>query len=187
MDFLPGHEPWIRELAALHPWDYFIGSVHYVTDDWDVDNPARREEWSKRDPAAIWREYFARLTQAARSGLFDFIGHADLPKKFGCHPPPGCEALFPPFLEAVRASGIAIELNTAGLRKDCREIYPSRSLLARAREYGVPITFGSDAHAPLEVGLNFAEAVALARSTGYTHYCQFEQRRRIDVPLPNLG
>ena len=187
VDFLPGHEPWIRELAALHPWDYFIGSVHYVSGDWDVDNPARREEWAKRDPAAIWREYFERLTLAARSGLFDFIGHADLPKKFGCHPPPGCEVLFPPFLEAVRESDIAIELNTAGLRKDCREIYPSRAFLELAREHGVPITFGSDAHAPLEVGMNFADAVALARDTGYTHYCRFEQRRRTAVPLPGAG
>src|ERR1700744_2798419 len=24
VDYLPGHETWIRELAARHPWDYFI-------------------------------------------------------------------------------------------------------------------------------------------------------------------
>src|SRR5438105_888248 len=28
VDYIPGHEGWIRELAARHPWDYFIGSVH---------------------------------------------------------------------------------------------------------------------------------------------------------------
>ena len=32
VDYLPGHEEWIRDLAARHPWDYFIGSVHYVSD-----------------------------------------------------------------------------------------------------------------------------------------------------------
>ena len=185
VDYLPGHEPWIRELAARHPWDYFIGSVHYVSGHWDVDNPARREEWSKREPAAIWAEYFERLTQAAASGLFDFIGHADLPKKFGCYPPPGCEALFPPFLEAARKADVAIELNTAGLRKDCREIYPSRSFLELARARGVPIVFGSDAHAPAEVGLNFAEALALALEVGYTHACRFERRRRQTIALPS--
>src|ERR1043165_3476473 len=31
VDYLPGHEDWIRELAALHPWDYFIGSAHYLS------------------------------------------------------------------------------------------------------------------------------------------------------------
>ena len=41
VDFIPGYEDWIRELAAKHPWDYFIGSVHYVSGHWDVDNPYR--------------------------------------------------------------------------------------------------------------------------------------------------
>src|SRR6185369_6320568 len=26
VDYIPGHEPWIRELRERHPWDYFIGS-----------------------------------------------------------------------------------------------------------------------------------------------------------------
>ena len=43
---------------------------------------------------------------------------------------------------------------------------------------GVPITFGSDAHAPEEVGLNFPEAIQLARSVGYTSCLVFEQRKR---------
>ena len=34
------------------------------------------------DVDAVWAEYFDRLTQAAASGLFEIIGHADLPKKF---------------------------------------------------------------------------------------------------------
>src|SRR5262245_14446838 len=35
VDYLPGQEHWIRELAARHRWDYFIGSVHYVSESWD--------------------------------------------------------------------------------------------------------------------------------------------------------
>jgi histidinol-phosphatase (PHP family) len=50
----------------------------------------------------------------------------------------------------------------------------------------VPITFASDAHAPGEVGLNFAEAVHLARSAGYTRYCRFTRRRREMVSLVTL-
>ena len=44
VDYLPGCEDWIRDLAARHPWDYFIGSVHYVSDDWDIDNPKKLAE-----------------------------------------------------------------------------------------------------------------------------------------------
>jgi len=74
-------------------------------------------------------------------------------------------------------------LNTAGLRKDCREIYPSPQIVAMANEAGVPITFASDAHAIEEVGMNFAEAVSLARSAGYTHYCRFSARKCEEVRI----
>jgi histidinol-phosphatase (PHP family) len=177
VDYLPGQEGWIRKLAARHPWDYFIGSVHYVSDSWDIDNPAKLSEWKKRDAFEVWSAYFVRLAQAAKSRLFQIIGHADLPKKFGIRPKQDCRPLYKDFINAAAQAGCAIELNTAGLRKDCREIYPCAELLELARLKQVPITFGSDAHAPGEVGLNFAEAVALARSVGYTESCRFIRRQ----------
>jgi histidinol-phosphatase (PHP family) len=178
VDYLPGHEDWIRDLAARHPWDYFIGSVHYVSDSWDIDNPAKLSEWKKRDAFEVWSVYFERLTLAAESKLFEIIGHADLPKKFGIRPAQDCTPLYEKFLAAAKKSGCAIELNTAGLRKDCKEIYPGREILELAFQKGVPITFGSDAHAPGEVGMNFAEAVQLARDAGYKESCRFVQRKR---------
>jgi histidinol-phosphatase (PHP family) len=183
VDYLPGQEDWIRDLAARHPWDYFIGSVHYVSDAWAVDNPEQISLWKEADPFEVWSLYFARLTQAAESGLFEIIGHADLPKKFNLRPQQDCAPLFRRFLDAVKKRNIAIELNTAGLRKDCREIYPSRAFLELAAQRGVPITFGSDAHAPGEVGAAFGQAVELARSVGWTHYRRFSQRRHREAKI----
>jgi histidinol-phosphatase (PHP family) len=181
VDYLPGHEDWIRELAARHPWDYFIGSVHYVSDNWDIDNPAKLSEWNHRDAFEVWTAYFERLTMAAESKLFEIIGHADLPKKFGQRPTRDCTPLYKKFLAAAGNSGCAIEINTAGLRKDCREIYPNSEILRLAFQTGVPITFGSDAHAPAEVGMNFAEAVQLARSVGYAESRRFALRKPVSV------
>lgn len=178
VDYLPGHEDWIRDLAARHPWDYFIGSVHYVSDNWAVDNPYKLSEWKQRDTFEVWSVYFERLTKAAETGLFEIIGHADLPKKFGHRPTRNCAPLYERFLDAAKRHNCAVELNTAGLRKDCREIYPSRELLQLAFLHHVPITFGSDAHAPAEVGLNFTEAIQLARVVGYRDTCRFVQRGR---------
>ena len=183
VDYLPGQEEWIRELAALHPWDYFIGSVHYVSDSWAIDNPEKLAEWRKRDPFEVWSVYFDWLTRAAESGLFEIIGHADLPKKFGIYPKEDCTPLFERFLEAAARKNVAMELNTAGLRKDCREIYPSPKIVQLARAKGVVITFGSDAHAPGEVGMNFAEAIELARSAGYRECCRLTRRSREMVAL----
>ena len=184
MDFIPGMEDWIRQLAARHPWDYLIGAVHYVSDSWDLDNPKRISEWKGRDAFEVWTTYFERLTMAAESGFFDIIAHADLCKKFSFYPAQDCTHLFARCLKAIKQSGAAMALNTAGLRKDCKEIYPSPQIVRLAHEMRVPITFASDAHAPAEVGMNFAEAVGLARSTGYTHYCRFTGRRREEAKIP---
>jgi histidinol-phosphatase (PHP family) len=181
MDFIPGQEDWVRELAARHPWDYLIGAVHYVSDSWDLDNPKRISEWKHRDPFEVWTAYFERLTLAAESRLFEIIAHADLCKKFCFYPKQDCTPLIARFLKAAKQTGAAMEINTAGLRKDCKEIYPSPKIVRMAKDAGVPITFASDAHAPQEVGMNFAEAVALARSVGYTHCCRFTRRKREDV------
>jgi len=183
VDYLPGYEDWIRDIAARHPWDYFIGAVHYVSESWALDNPAKLSEWKNRDSFEVWTTYFERLTMAAESGLFDIIAHADLCKKFCFVPKQDCAHLYKKFLDAAKRSDVAMELNTAGLRKDCKEIYPSPQIVRMAHEIGVPITFASDAHAPNEVGMNFAEAVQLARNAGYTQCCRFKNRKREIVKI----
>jgi histidinol-phosphatase (PHP family) len=86
-------------------------------------------------------------------------------------------------LNAAKQHSCAIELNTAGLRKDCREIYPSQEILRLAFARGVPITFGSDAHAPPEVGLGFSDATELAQRVGYRQSCRFQARKISPVSL----
>lgn len=183
VDYLPGGEDWVRELSGMYPWDYFIGSVHYVSDKFAVDDPTELSKWKERDPFEIWQAYFDRLTMAAQSRLFEIIGHADLPKKFNIYPNRDCGPMFERFLDEVARTGVALDVNTAGLRKDCAEIYPSPRILQMAAARRIPLTFGSDAHAPTEVGMDFDRAVKLARELGYTRYCRFERRRRQETAL----
>ena len=62
-------------------------------------------------------------------------------------------------------------------------MYPSKEFLRMARQLDIPITLGSDAHIPQDVGLNFNKAVALAHECGYDRICRFRQRNRDLVPL----
>src|SRR5437660_12379317 len=82
VDYLPGHEDWIRDLAARYPWDYLIGSVHYISESWAIDSPTQISKWKDRRPIEVWTAYFERLTMAAESGLFEIIAHPDLCKQF---------------------------------------------------------------------------------------------------------
>jgi histidinol-phosphatase (PHP family) len=111
------------------------------------------------------------------------MGHPDLVKKFGHIPKQSCDELFRTALQAAAKAKVIIEINTAGLRKPVNEIYPSIAFLKIARELKLPIAFGSDAHAPQEVGLNFKEAVALAKQAGYTEAVRLHDGKRVAYKL----
>ena len=57
-------------------------------------------------------------------------------------------------------------------------------ILELARERGIPICFGSDAHAPHEVGRYFDQALQLAKGAGYRHCLRMRVRKKELVPLP---
>lgn len=182
-DFLANGEPWIEKLAAMADWDYLIGSVHYIAPGWDVDNPKWIGRFDEQPVEEIWTLYWRAYEQAIRSRLFDFVAHPDLVKKFGHRPAGDLRAYYGPSISALAETGVAIEINTAGLRKPVGEMYPSLEFLKMAREAGVSLTINSDAHAPEEVGADFEKAIALAKEAGYAELVRFEKRHRRMVPL----
>lgn len=58
-------------------------------------------------------------------------------------------------LKSVKKNNMVVELNTSGMRKDVREIYPNLNILPMIKELELPITIGSDAHNPNQVGYYF--------------------------------
>ncbi len=183
-DYYEGCERSLRPRLAGEKLDLVIGSVHYLGD-WCFDDPDRRRVWETVDVAGAWRAYFKLLARLADTRLVDVIGHLDLPKKFGYRPPDVVvKELAQPALDRIAAAGLAIEINSAGLRKPVAEIYPAPLLLALARERAIPVCFGSDAHRPEEVGWHFEQALRLARAAGYRQAVRFSARRPIAYDLP---
>lgn len=181
-DFHPGTESYVRRLIAGYPYDYVIGSVHYIGA-WPFDNPAFAAEFEARELREVYAEYFGLIGQAAQSGLFHSIGHLDLPKKFGHLPAEGYLDLAEEALQIIAGEGLALDVNTAGWRKPIGELYPSPTLLARAHALGIPVVLGSDAHHPEEVGHRFAEAAALLKAAGYTEAVVFRAGKAVAYPL----
>jgi len=183
MDYVPTSEEGIARFLALYPWDFVLGSVHFIADV-GIDLAEHRAEAAKLGRRALWERYFELSRKAAQTGLFDVLTHPDLPKIFGerAQHPLGDE--FRQTAAALRKHNMAIECNTAGLRKPVGEIYPVAAYLAAARDAGVPVSIGSDAHEPENVGAGFPIAVALLRSVGYEEAVHFIGRRRFARPLP---
>jgi histidinol-phosphatase (PHP family) len=181
-DWLEGCEEWIADLAARYDWDYLIGSVHYLGE-WDFDNPKLLSRWAASDVAEVWTRYWQAYARMAESGLFDILGHPDLVKKFAHRPAGDLARYYEPAVDAIAASGCAIELNTAGWHKPCAEAYPAMGFLELACSAGVPLVISSDAHAPREIGRDFSKAIRLAKAAGYRETQLFEKRARRAEPL----
>ena len=89
-----------------------------------------------------------------------------------------------PALDRIAEAGMGMELNTSGLIKPVGEIYPSFLIVSLAFEREIPICFGSDAHAPEQVGKGFDMALKLAREAGYSQYFRIRRRKKELTPLP---
>ncbi|MBP7949317.1 MAG: histidinol-phosphatase HisJ family protein [Verrucomicrobiales bacterium] len=183
VDFFENGGDWIESLATRAPWDYLIGSVHYLGD-WAVDDPSLVHRFRDQKVEVVWDRYWTLFRLAAKSGFFDIMAHPDLVKKFGHRPAGDLRRYYEPAVQAIVDAGVAIEINTAGLFKEVHEIYPAPEFLKLAAGAGVPLVISSDAHHPAEVARCFHEAVALARQCGFTHTVRFAQRQRHQVPLP---
>lgn len=179
VDYLPGH----MDERVLHAdVDYLIGSVHFL-DEWGFDNPEFIGRYAHEDIDRIWQRYFEEVEAMAKSTLFDIVGHLDLIKVFKFMPEADILLLAAPALDAIAESGMAMEINVAGYHKPVAEAYPSPELLAAAHARGIPVTFGSDAHAPEQVGRFRAEAEALAREAGYRECVYFRNRKAVRTPF----
>lgn len=183
-DYYPGAEPFLRDWLPHQPFDVILGSVHYIND-WGFDNPDNLYVWDSVDVKGVWRQYFSLLASLVELGLFDVITHFDLPKKFGHRIRDNdLRDMVQPLLDKVMNAGMAIEINTSGWRRKVDEAYPAPLILELMHERGIPITFGSDAHTPAEVGYAFDRAVTLARQAGYSSFHRFAARQPIPTPLP---
>ncbi|MCX7591758.1 MAG: histidinol-phosphatase HisJ family protein [Kiritimatiellae bacterium] len=182
-DYYEGCESFLAEWLPNQDFDVVLGSVHYIGN-WGFDNSANVHVWKNVDVTSVWRTYFELLSRLVTSRLYDVVTHLDLPKKFGYRPRDNVvREMALPLLDLIAKTGMAIEINTGGLRKPVREIYPSAMLLALAREREIPICFGSDAHSPAEVAFHFDRALDLATEVGYSSMVRFRRRQRESTPL----
>jgi histidinol-phosphatase (PHP family) len=181
VDYFPGIATEVARVLEPYPWDYLLGSVHFV-DGIPVDQePGLVDELPVED---AWRCYFAWVVEAAGSGLFDVLAHPDLVKVFGRRPSAEvAQALQLELAEAAARGNVCVEVSAAGLHKPVAELYPDAELLELCRERDVPITLASDAHRPEHVGRDVVRAAALARGVGYETVTVFEGRERRQEPL----
>lgn len=179
-DFVPGAEDRTANLLEARPFDFVVGSVHFVGDH-AVDMEPFSVWEGGEDADAIWERYFQMIAEAAGSGLFDIIAHPDLVKVWGsARPGPMRDPRFyyEPAIEAILDADVAVEISTAGIRKPVGEIYPAPAFAAELADAGAVFALSSDAHLPEQVGFAYDQAIELLDGIGVAHIATFERRQR---------
>jgi histidinol-phosphatase (PHP family) len=174
VDYVPGREEETRNLLEPYPWDYLLGSIHFL-DGLGIDGePTLIGEVGVGE---AWRRYYEALGAAAQSGLFDSLAHPDLVRMWGVEIDWDWNGV------AGSLDGVCLEVSTSGLYKPHEKLYPDVGLLRAAKEHGTEITLASDAHVPQNLGRDFDKAIEHARAAGYEAVTVFDRRQARQEPL----
>lgn len=181
-DYIEGYEEKIKELLSPYPFDYIIGSVHFLGE-WDLSDSRQMKKWQERSVDEIYIDYYKALQGAARSGLYDIIGHFDVVKKHGHLPVNDVMPIVFETLMDVKNNNVALEINTSGLMRIHADTYPSFNIIEKAIELKIPFTLGSDAHKPEDVHKNIDVGREFLLKNGVREIATFTQRDRVMVEL----
>jgi histidinol-phosphatase (PHP family) len=187
VDYIEGCEELLAPIIERYPFDYLLCSVHCLP----------RFGWKHladylryADTTAIYTEYFRVIRSALECGLFHILAHPDLIwRTIGW---PACAASLP-FQEiadlaaAAKATNHAIEVNANGFlwskENHLDHGDPFARLIEQCGKLGTPVSLGSDAHEPLNVGRLFPELRSAMRERGITSVVCFTEGIRRVVPL----
>lgn len=167
--------------------DYILGSIHILNfrdgrGAWGFDDSRFRRDFEYYGSQQVYINYYKKLQKMIKSEDFDFdiVGHLDLPKKFNDNPT-NKEEVFDEVLktlELIKARDLTVEINTGGLRKPCKEQYPSEKIIKEMYSLDIPILLGSDAHKPKDIGYKFLKILKILKKIGYNQLAHFDKRKR---------
>jgi histidinol-phosphatase (PHP family) len=183
-EYVAGKEADLERLLDGWPFEVVVLGVHLV-DGFAFDDPALRADPRWGDPDALLTAYYRTVRRAAEWGRFDVLAHMDWIGLWGDRPGPGVLPEIDAALDALAASGAALELNTDRVSDPAGVMYPSPAILRAARARGIPLVIDSDAHQAEHVGRLWDEAIALARAAGYRETLRLSDH--VLVPLPDAG
>ncbi len=183
-DFYDGFEGYLERTLRAYPFEIIILSVHFIRD-WPEGNWVFHYHFPHKTIEQIYSEYLQALLRGIRTGLFNVVGHLDLIKREGYPLLKHNEAEVRQVLEAAAQAGMAVEINTSGLRKAIGEPYPHASFWPLIAEYDLPVTLGSDAHAPEQVGFAFSRMEEELARIPNLKYARFAGRKVLSASFVN--
>lgn len=198
-DWLPQYREWIRKEINKYPFDYVIGSVHYLG---TIEDEGKERIWGHdyskeefirglryfQEVKILVKKYYEEVNNMVNSRLFDGVGHLDLIKKYNDgkffdENEKWYKDAVRDTLDVIASSGMVMEINSAGWDKPCKAQYPSFWIIKEAYKRNIDITIGSDAHVPEYIGRNLQRTVNLAKKAGYKKLVRYVKRKKMEVEI----
>jgi len=180
LDYFPGREAELKQIIECIPVDYVIGSVHFIGN-WNFDTDlSMYGKWSNDK---LYEKYFHLVQQAARSDLFDIIGHIDIIKKFRIYPETNQDLLFEETIKVIKEHNLVVELNTGMLDRQCAEFSPGPRLLEYCYKHSIPEHLRSYANRKDKIARHFDLATEVLSQAGYKEITGFNNRIRRIIRL----
>ncbi|MGN1340126.1 MAG: histidinol-phosphatase HisJ family protein [Oscillospiraceae bacterium] len=179
--------PLAERLLAAHDYDFVLGSTHRTRTYPYLNQIPDSEEDRRR----CLDEYFEEELRLAEWGKFCSLSHLTFPLRFISGDFGGHEvdmsrydAIIDKILETIIRNGIAMEVNSSGIRKGLHVPMPSSEYIKRYFDKGWRmITVGSDAHRASDVGADIPEVIGLLKAVGFTEICVFRKKQPRFIPI----
>jgi histidinol-phosphatase (PHP family) len=169
-----------RALLVRQPFDTVNGSIHNLRNDRDlIDVLTGCQTYEAVDKTV--REYLDLTRALVDFGGVNVLCHFDYPLRY-IPDFPGYERTLLPYrdqiadiLRAAACKGMALELNTAGLKKLTKAINPEPWIIRLYKDLGGQyVSIGSDAHRACDIGFGIDAAAGLAKRCGISRGAYFE-------------
>ena len=134
--------------AAVHPYDFLIGSIHSIDGLlYDMNGFSREILWDKYDTNAIYRRYYEIMEDMIESDLFTQIGHPDQLKIFHYEPDYDLKPTYERLAVLAKEHDVDMETNTGCHYRYLHEdVGTNQVFLEILKAHGVKIMTASDAH-----------------------------------------
>lgn len=179
--------PAAEKILAEHDYDLVLGSTHRTR---SYPRPDRVPD-SDEDRYRCLDEYFDEELRLAEWGRFCSLSHLTFPLRFISGDVGGHEidmsrysAIIDKILETLIRQGIALEVNSAGIRKGLHSPMPSAEYVKRYYDLGGRmVTVGSDAHRVADIGADLPQVYAMLRDIGFSEICVFRKKQPIFLSI----
>ena len=175
----------IEQLINHYPFDYMIGSVHIV----DGYDPYYKEYWDKYPGLNGVEKYLeTTLSLIKETPSIHSLGHLDYVTRYDNNIRDiNILEYFPELIDSILdvliQKGIALEINTSGLRKG-NHSNPDISIVKKYIDKGGErITIGSDAHSSEYIAYGFNQLFHELKKSGISQYHLFEKGKPLTLSI----